>query len=368
MKNNFMKFAAITLTATMALTSCKKEKEDDPTLSVAPQVTAIVFDADGETARVGSQTISTTFTVETNQTGWDAVSNQPTWLSVSKSGNTFTLRATVAGTTAPPPAKVTITAGNATPVEIAVTQLPLVPSLIVTPSTRAVDFNPNGSPFNVGDNVFGVITNVDWDVVSSAPDWLTVEKQGTSFTILAQKTPEIEPRAATVTVTATGAPSVTINVTQDEQVIVNVALNKPVEVSSEGFVVGAVGSSAVDGDTDDFASRWISLLEGDNQWIEIDLEENCMLYGLNIFFMAYGNYPQNMWKFQAWIDGDWVDVFEEDYGIWQNVIDDWGRAPYSTEFEEPVETNKVRWYLFGLPEWGAVQANIFEIQVWGHPW
>lgn len=96
------------------ITSCGSD-EDPPTpaLSIEPS-TAIHFSA--------AATESYDIIVTTNQDSWDAISNQA-WCKVSKSGNKFTVTA-VANTTetSPSPATITISAGSAKSITLAVTQ------------------------------------------------------------------------------------------------------------------------------------------------------------------------------------------------------------------------------------------------------
>ncbi|MDR1156333.1 MAG: BACON domain-containing protein [Bacteroidales bacterium] len=152
MKKQFIKFSAATLmAAVMALVvSCKDD--DDPALSVTPSATAIVFAADGASATSAGAAITPTFTVETNQGLWDVTSNQ-TWVKVNKSGKTFTLSAGSAGTTAPDPATVTVTAGGAKPVTITVTQL-----VSASIPVSSISVSPASLKLSEGDSEFLLAT------------------------------------------------------------------------------------------------------------------------------------------------------------------------------------------------------------------
>lgn len=124
MKNQFVKLVAVALTgATMAWSmSCNNDNDDpkkpkeDPTLSVTPNA-AVEFNSDGTTSG------ETTFAVETNQSKWEAKSDK-TWLTVTpnEAAKTFVLSAKRNEFTEQKVAKVTITAGDAEPVTINVTQ------------------------------------------------------------------------------------------------------------------------------------------------------------------------------------------------------------------------------------------------------
>jgi len=89
----------------------------DPTLSATPSDT-VSFTAQAEEGE------NVVVTVETNQASWDVKSDQP-WCKVEKNadGVTFTISAEAnLDIESPIPAKVTVTAGNASPVVIDVTQ------------------------------------------------------------------------------------------------------------------------------------------------------------------------------------------------------------------------------------------------------
>ncbi len=189
-----------------------------PYLSVEPELTSIVFDPDGETATSDDEAITPTFTVTTNVPSWNAVSNQ-SWLHVEKSGNKFTLSADVnTSLDAPDPATVTVEAGEAIPVTIAVTQLPSPAILKVSPTDDVVfsadgkTATSNGAAFTP---VFTVTTNYStWDATSDQI-WLNVEKSEKTFTLTADANMYVGVLAAKVTVTAGEVASVVINITQE---------------------------------------------------------------------------------------------------------------------------------------------------------
>lgn len=90
---------------TFAMLSCSKDDASDtPTLSIEPS-TALTFSATG--------TETFTITVVTNQTSWDAVSDQ-TWCKIQKEATHFIVTAPPnTSTAASPTATITITAGKA---------------------------------------------------------------------------------------------------------------------------------------------------------------------------------------------------------------------------------------------------------------
>lgn len=189
--------------------SCKDDKTDpDPTLSVSPNA-AINFTAGAQPSE------AVTITVTTNQASWDAVSNQ-TWCNVTKdvANNRFTVSATPnTATTSPPDATITVKAGDATPVTIAVTQNAApAATLVLTSDELTIGFD------NAGTSTIAVTTNQPtWSFTK--PDdagWLTVTKDGNSLKLIAEANEEGE-RSADITVTtgtAGNTTSVTVKVVQ----------------------------------------------------------------------------------------------------------------------------------------------------------
>jgi uncharacterized protein (TIGR02145 family) len=90
---------------------------ETPTLSISPEQNEVQFKADGTTDG------NATFVVTTNQTAWDAVSNQA-WLTVTKTATGFTLVAAAnpSYTVAPAPATVTVSATGVANIVMNVTQ------------------------------------------------------------------------------------------------------------------------------------------------------------------------------------------------------------------------------------------------------
>jgi len=158
MKNNLIKFVAIALTGAMALaTSCKKD--DDATLSVAPEATNLVFSADGAKLTSGGTEIpNKSFTVTTNQSDWSvAVTPAGSWVTAQKSGNSFTLSAAANNSaTTPAAATVTVTAGNAKPVTMNVQQSGSV-------QVTGIAVNPTTLELSVGDSELVMATLLPLD-------------------------------------------------------------------------------------------------------------------------------------------------------------------------------------------------------------
>ena len=191
---------------------------ENPYLSVVPELTSIVFAADGESASSDDESITPTFTVSTNVSSWDVASNQ-SWLHLNKLDDTFTLSADVnTSLNAPDPATVTVTAGEATPIFFTITQMPS-PAILKISSSDDVMFSADGkSAISNGATfvpVFTVTTNYStWDATSDE-SWLNVEKAENTFTLIADANLFVESRTAQVTVTAGGANNIIIKVAQE---------------------------------------------------------------------------------------------------------------------------------------------------------
>ena len=213
------------LAAVIAGCSKDQDKVPAPALSLSPAATAVVFSADGKTAASGGTALTPTFTVTTNQTAWDVqVTPAGSWCKAAKSGSAFTLTAeTNPSITAPEPATVTVTAGEARPVTISVTQFGADAALAISPEVETLEFSASGTKAFTGTQevapAFTVTTNLSsWDIkVTPADSWCRAAKteDGTGFTLTAdinRKTSAPDP--ATITVTAGEAAPVTIAVTQ----------------------------------------------------------------------------------------------------------------------------------------------------------
>ncbi|GHT20937.1 hypothetical protein FACS189430_00190 [Bacteroidia bacterium] len=186
-----------------------------PTLSLTPaEQTEVQFAADGTADG------NATFTVTTNTGGYEAVASA-SWVTVTKTETGFTLVAAAnTALTAPDAATVTVTAGTATAVVLAVTQAAAAPTLALSPAGQtAIAFAADGTTAN--NAAFTITTNTGgYEAVASA-SWVTVEKTETGFTVSAAANASYTdtPDAATVTVSATGATSVVLSVTQSAKAV-----------------------------------------------------------------------------------------------------------------------------------------------------
>jgi hypothetical protein len=178
---------------------------------------------------------TSTFTVSSN-VSWTAASNQ-TWLSISPGSGTgngnVTLTATVNPTITERTATITISGVGVASKTINVNQAAGSATLAVSTNTL------NIAALESSTASFGIISNTTWNV-SSDQSWLSFNHStGTgngSVTITSQANLTIIQRTATITVSATGATSKTITVTQ-------AAGDATLSVSSTALNVAATGGS-----------------------------------------------------------------------------------------------------------------------------
>ena len=224
--------AWLAIAAMALMTACKKDgPESGPAiLKLSPDVTAVTFSADGKTLYDADGTIiDPTFSVTTeNADGWD-VEVYSSWCGVTadKAAGTFTLTAepNESETVRPDDAVVKVSAGDAEPVIITVSQQTKTPQAVITvePSVSAVTFSASGNTLYSGDEAISPIFKVtvqyadSWDV-SVEPDWCSAVKDEAAgtFTLSAEpnESETASPADATVTVTAGDAEPVVITVSQ----------------------------------------------------------------------------------------------------------------------------------------------------------
>ncbi len=133
---------------------------------------------------------------------------------------------------------------------------------------------------------------------------------------------------------------------------INVALNKPVTVSS---VHGSYsGAKAVDGKLLENSSRWIAGKgEALPQWLEIDLQGSYSIYAIGLYTgIDKYSLPLNEFQFQSWDGTKWVNI----KSVSNNQVPD-GMFVF-----EPQEVSKVRLYITEVEkDW----VKLFEIEVYG---
>ncbi len=194
-----------------------------PTLSVSPS-----------NRNVTSMMGSTTFSVTSNS-NW-SVSSNANWCSVTTSGNgNGTIFADYLENSSITPRVATISINvNGLPTQtVTVSQAGAAATLSVTPANQQVNAQ-------AGNTQFSVLSNTTWSASSDA-SWCSVTPSGTSngqITANYEENLLHQPRIATITIVATGAPTQIVTVSQDGS---TVGLEDP-----DGFVLKAT-SRVIDG-------------------------------------------------------------------------------------------------------------------------
>lgn len=131
----------------------------------------------------------------------------------------------------------------------------------------------------------------------------------------------------------------------------NVALNKPATVSGMHTPDNSA-DKAVDGIIGDNNSRWVSPASGEH-WLEVDLQGEYTISGFNSWTGNAGalSHPTKNFYFQAWIDGEWVNLVE--------IIDN-SEPVIGGSFPE-VTTSKVRYF---VPDYTGNRVRLYELEVY----
>lgn len=202
-KTGWMLLAALFAIASTGFVSCKDSEEVDKqnTLSVKP-MSDISFKADGNEDVV--------LTVETDADSWSVEKSD--WITTMKEGNTLKVNAQANTSESLRPGRITISAGNAQPVRINVTQAAVEQGEIVlgvTPSDPLA-FEAAGNQAVK----LTVTTNApDWSF-TYPEEWMTASKEGNTLTVNALDN-EGDARVGQIVVsTSEGEKSVKIAVTQ----------------------------------------------------------------------------------------------------------------------------------------------------------
>jgi O-glycosyl hydrolase len=115
------------------------------------------------------------------------------------------------------------------------------------------------------------------------------------------------------------------------QAQINVALNKTVSVDSE--ISSQPSWKAVDGLNYGNSNRWVSDDNGYPHWIEINLEREFQVGGINFYTGYYGdNHPVHEYKLQSWSGTAWIDIINVDNNV----------SPAVKHRFSPVITSKIR--------------------------
>jgi hypothetical protein len=145
---------------------------------------------------------NSTITVNSN-ISWN-VNETTSWLTVSKSSNSFSIQCNANDTTSQRTATITVS-GNSLSKQVQITQSPAPERLEVSPTSK--NFNYTG-----GSDSVNVSSNLSWNVTEST-NWLTVSKTSASFSIQCDANDTTSQRSATITVSG-GSLSKQVQITQ----------------------------------------------------------------------------------------------------------------------------------------------------------
>jgi hypothetical protein len=127
---------------------------------------------------------------------------------------------------------------------------------------------------------------------------------------------------------------------------VNIAQNRQTETSD--FLAPYTGDMAVDGNTVDAASRWVSDDSNSEHWLVIDLGGE---KPVSSFETWSGSPAQAQFRIQIETDGHWTDV----YTAVNNT-----NLYYSASFA-PVRTGRIRYY---IPAYQTNRVRLYEIAIY----
>ena len=224
------KFKILFLLAFIAVLSCKKD--EDNFLSVSTQ--SIEIPADGGTA---------SFTIETDAKSWNIENLASDWLTLSTTSGTFKKAMISLGvsskTLTPRTDTLIVTAGNAKPAYITVSQASSDYLYNLTVNTTALSFLRVGAEHSIE-----ITTNAsEWNITCDA-DWLdfstlTGDDGTTVVDITASENKGSESRSTTITVSAESAPTREITVSQTGEIYPSYNTN-PIDPDMTGMSHDAV--------------------------------------------------------------------------------------------------------------------------------
>ena len=221
----------------MAGTGCYKYEDNSITLTVSPATFGFNYSGGMQTFTVTSNTI---WTVSSNASSWLTMTPMLGGLTNNSKATTSTVTVFASPHTDSNPrtAIITVNGTNAMTQTINVTQeaVPAPPSLTV--SHASLNFEASGEQKSVA-----VTSNIGWNVsISNNASWLTVTptsglNNGTVIITAAPNT-GISARSAAITLSGTGVTAKTINVTQDESLVM-------LFVQGGAFTMGCSGNDCI---------------------------------------------------------------------------------------------------------------------------
>ncbi|MDR2915218.1 MAG: hypothetical protein LBV74_10370 [Tannerella sp.] len=244
-------FAALIIVS-LLFTGCPGEDKDPDTLSVTP--TRLSFKAD--------DTEEKSVEITTNVSSWNYKEESSDWIDAyRKSDNKLYIKVrNHTNTSSSRTSKITISAGDATPVDITIEQSAKeINSFSVSPTSLSFQAS------ETGDKTIAVNTNAEnWDAISDA-SWITLTKQtGTLKVTVGTKNTQTTERTANIKITAGNAPDITVKVTQGAATTLSVnATSLSYEATETGEKSVAISTNASSWSATASAS-WITLSQSGN--------------------------------------------------------------------------------------------------------
>lgn len=258
MKNICVNVIAFIATMNVVLfTACSDNGDDPQTLSITP--TELTFTAD--------ETQTQTVEITTNAGFW-FVEKSDDWVKYTKSGNKLFISVLdYTNTIDVRTATVTITAGEAQPVDITVTQETKEPNTFsINPVSLSYDAN------EIGDRTVVITTDAEsWDATTGAA-WIKLVKQDNVLNVsVSEENTESVSRIAHIKITAGDAPEMTLVVTQ---AAVMFLYSNPASLSYDAY---ETGEKVVDIFTN--ATNWNAT--ADSSWIKLIKQNNMLKVTVN---------------------------------------------------------------------------------------
>jgi hypothetical protein len=226
----------------LLLCGCPNPEPEPDTLSVSP--TRVTFAADDTKEEIVN--------VTTNVDAWEFYKSD-SWVSAIQSGDELRLSVqNYDGTEEPRYTKVTISAGTADVVEIAVTQAARN-TLAVNP--EAVSFNAD----ETGSKTVAITTSASsWEATTGA-DWIVLSKQGNALTVTVNSgNTSSSARVALISITGGNAPERTVTVTQAARHTLSVGTSSLTFAAGSSSQTVSISTSAPSWDAATDVS-WITL-------------------------------------------------------------------------------------------------------------
>ena len=169
------------------------------TLSVSPSSLEFAADETGEKS----------VTINTSAPSWNAT-KEASWITLTPQGNTLKV-SVEANTGANRSAQITVTAGNAPPVTVSVTQKEKQHTLSVSPSSLEFTYNETSQ------KSVTVTTSASSYSASTNVSWIMLNLQGSTLRVSVTANSGTSSRSGTITISAGNAPNRTVSVMQTGQ-------------------------------------------------------------------------------------------------------------------------------------------------------